>query len=599
MSIVLTLGIAVLILVFCIGEWVPLDIVALAAAVLLMLFGLVTPEEGISGFGNSATITVMAMFILSAGVARTGAVQVLDRVFIKLGGTHPTRQVLVLGAIVGPVTALINNTAVVATFIPVIENWCRKLNMSPSKLLLPLSYVTILGGMITLIGTSTNILASDISKKLGYGEFQLFQFTKLGILTFGIGLIFLAVTGPKLLPSRIKVNRSSIQDDYALKYYLSEIEISPNSSLVGQLLGNSCLRRSPQCPKQRFDIEVLDLIRDGVHFSHPLDQRMLQTGDILSVKASHSDLLEIKSERGIEIHPERQLAKFDASKEEDELAEILIPANSNLIGSTLRDLRFRQRYNSIVLAIRHREELLRDRLGDIPLRFGDVLLVQGPKPSLSGLQADPNLLLLNQQELPPPSPQKAWISVAILIGVVAAAALNLMPILLSSLIGVVLMVITGCLKPGELYGSVRWDVIFLLAGLIPLGIAMEKSGATQLLANSLSHLGRGVSGYWLLTIFFVVTSLLTELLSNNASVVLLIPIAAKVAESMNFNPLAFIFAVTFAASNSFMTPIGYQTNAMVYGPGGYKFTDYFRVGIPLNILMAVITPPLIIWIYGL
>jgi di/tricarboxylate transporter len=226
-------------------------------------------------------------------------------------------------------------------------------------------------------------------------------------------------------------------------------------------------------------------------------------------------------------------------------------------------------------------------------------LIQGPKPSLTGIQSNADLLIINQQEINQHRREKAGIAIALGLGVVGLAALNVVPILVSALIGAILMVITGCLKPGELYSAVRWDIIFLLAGLIPLGIAMEKSGATQWLASGLASIGGGLSGYWVLTLFFVVTSLITEILSNNASVVLLIPIAAQVAENLSLNPLALIFAVTFAASNSFMTPIGYQTNTMVYGPGGYKFMDFVRIGLPLNILMAVVTPPLIIWIYGL
>jgi di/tricarboxylate transporter len=597
--IILTLGVTATVLVFCIGEWLPLDVVAIAASAALMLLGLVTPEEGISGFGNSATITVMAMFILSAGIARTGAIQAVNQLFQRWGGKHPSRQILILGAIVGPVTAFINNTAIVAVFIPVVEDWCKQRGLSVSKLLIPLSYVTILGGMITVIGTSTNVLASGISQRLGYGEFSLFQFTQLGLVTFIIGLVYLVVAAPSLLPSRIKPSRDLVQYDYGLKTYISEIVITPHSDLIGQRMAESCLKRSAKCPYQRFDVDVLELIRNGVHFSHPLDHKVLQSGDILLVRASREDLLEVKAERGIEIHPEFQFGQIDLDSEEEGLAEALVTANSELIGSKLKEIRFRQRFNATVLAIRHGEKLVRERIGNIPLRFGDVLLIQGPKPSLTGIQSSADLLIINQQEINQHRREKAGIAIAIGLGVVGLAALNVVPILVSALIGAILMVITGCLKPGELYGAVRWDIIFLLAGLIPLGIAMEKSGATQWLASSLASIGGGLSGYWVLTLFFVVTSLMTEILSNNASVVLLIPIAAQVAEKLSLNPLALIFSVTFAASNSFMTPIGYQTNTMVYGPGGYKFLDFVRIGLPLNILMAVVTPPLIIWIYGL
>ncbi|MGK7875939.1 MAG: SLC13 family permease [Xenococcaceae cyanobacterium] len=599
MSTILTLSITAVLLIFCVGEWLPLDFVAILTAGMLMLLGLVTPEEGISGFGNSATITVMAMFILSAGIARTGAIGVVNNFFLKWGGKHPTRQILTLGAIVGPITALINNTAVVAVFLPIIEDWCARQKVSVSKVLIPLSYIAILGGMITVIGTSTNVLASGLSEQLGYGAFNLFQFTQLGIITFIIGLIYLAVAAPSLLPARRQPNHDLIEQDYQLKHYLSEIVIPGHSTLVGQTLGESCLKRSANCPYQRFDVDVLELIRYGVHFSHPLDHKVLQPEDILLVRASREDLIAIKEEKGIFIHPERQFDPINLDSDGEGLAEALISSNSEMIGSTLKEIRFRQRYNATVLAIRHGEELNRERLGDIPLRFGDVLLIQGPKPSLAGLQANRNMVIINQQELGIVRREKGWIAIAIVLAVVGLAALNLVPILVSSLIGAILMVITGCLKPGELYSAVRWDIIFLLAGLIPLGIAMEKSGATHWIAEQLASVGMNLSGYWVLTLFFVVTSVMTEILSNSAAVVLLIPIAAEVAMSLDLNPLALIFAVTFAASNSFLTPIGYQTNTIVYSPGGYKFTDFMRVGLPLNILMAIVIPPLIIHFYGL
>lgn len=242
---------------------------------------------------------------------------------------------------------------------------------------------------------------------------------------------------------------------------------------------------------------------------------------------------------------------------------------------------------------------MRGRLGRIPLRFGDLLLVQGPKQSFIGLQTTRELLVLEQQDVETLRTDKALIAVLITLAVIVVAAFDLLPILITGLTGVILMIVTGCLKPGEIYGAVRWDVIFLLAGLIPLGTAMDKSGATVLLADFIVGLGSNLSGYWILTFFYVATSLLTEILSNNASVVLMIPIAVKVAETLNLNPFAFMFAVTFAASNSFMTPIGYQTNTMVYGPGGYKFVDFFRVGAPLNLLLTIVTPLLIVLLYGL
>jgi di/tricarboxylate transporter len=596
MSIFLTLAVVITALICFIFEWFPVDFTAICVALALMILGLVTPEEGISGFGNSATITVMAMFILSAGISRTGAINSLRDLLLKWGGKSATQQILVMGFIVGPISAFINNTAVVAIFLPIIEDWCRKRGISPSKMLLPLSFVTILGGMLTLIGTSTNVLASGVSKQLGYGEFGLFQFTILGIFTFIIGILYLAFAAPILLPDRQSSNEASLSEDYQLKDYITELLITPRSSLINKTLRETEIQR-------KFDIDVLEIVRNDTHFPQPLGDKVLNAGDILLVRSGKDELLKIRDEKGLELLAdvkfENEALETELNTGQEKIAEVLILSNSRVIGSTLKDLRFRQRYNATVIAIRRGEELLRDRLGKVPLKFGDLLLVQGPKESFLGLQTTRELLVLEQRDVENLRQNKAWISIVITLGVILTAAFTPFPILVSSLAGVILMVLTGCLKPGEIYGAVRWDVIFLLAGLIPLGVAMDKSGATEWLANNLVSLGGSLSGYWILLFFFVITSLITEILSNNASVVLLLPIAVKVAVSLNLNPYAFMYAVTFAASNSFLTPIGYQTNTMVYGPGGYKFTDFVRLGGPLNLLMMLVTPLLIVWLYGL
>lgn len=589
------LGILVLAFTAFIFEWLPVDITAITVAIVLMILGLVTPDEGIAGFGNSATITVMAMFILSAGIARTGVIQMVRDLLVKWGGKNATQQILVMGAIVGPITAFINNTAVVALFLPLVEDWSKKRGISVSKLLIPLSYVTVLGGMITLIGTSTNIVASGVAKKLGYGEFSLFQFTGLGLITFCVGLIYLGFAAPKLLPDRKKTDSDLVGQDYGLKDYVTEVVIKPRSNLIGQTIRSSEIQR-------KLDIAILELIREGNRFAQPLADKVLMAGDILLVSGSRDDLLRIKDERGIDILADVKFngdLEEELSSAEEKIGEVLILSNSRLIGTTLKDLRFRQRYNATVLAIRRGEELLKQRLGRVTLRFGDLLLVQGPKQSFLGLQTTRELLVMEQQDLETLRTDKAAIAVAIGLGVIIVSAFNWLPILVSSLAGVILMILTGCLQPGEIYGAIRWDVIFLLAGLFPLGDAMEKSGTSQWLADNLGAIGTHLSGYWLLTFFYLITSVLTEILSNNAAVILMIPIAAKVATSLSYNPLAFIFAVTFAASNSYLTPIGYQTNTMVYGPGGYKFLDFTRVGAPLNLILTILTPFLIMWIYGI
>ena len=594
--IILTLTVLVVALVAFVAEWLPVDLTALSVAIVLILLGLVTPEEGIAGFSNSATVTVMAMFVLSAGITRTGVIQVIRDRLLVWGGKNPHQQVFVLGALVGPISAFINNTAVVAIFLPIVEDWCKKQKISPSKLLIPLSYATVLAGMITVVGTSTNILASGISAKLGYGEFSLFQFTALGLVTFLAGLIYLTIFAPKLLPDRKSSTGEFLEDDYGSKVYLSEVIISPRSNLIGQTLSQSGLQR-------KFNFDVLELIRNKVHLSQPLADKVLNAGDILIVHSSREELLKIKDERGLEIFADLKFQKEDIESTittgEEKLAEVLILSNSRLIGTTLKDLKFRQRYNATVLAIRRGSELLQGRLGKIPLKFGDLLLVQGPKQSFIGLQTTRELLVLEEKDIESLRKDKGIIALMITLLVIIIAAFDIQPILVTSLVGVVLMVITGCLKPGEVYGSIRWDIIFLLAGLIPLGTAMDNSGTTKWLADNLVAIGGHLSGFWILVFFYLITSFLTEILSNNAAVVLMIPVAVEVAKTLGLNPLAFMYAVTFAASNSYLTPIGYQTNTMVYAPGGYKFLDFTRLGAPLNLILTILTPSLIVLFYGL
>ena len=582
----LVLGITLVLLV---TEWFPADLTAIAAAVLVMLMGLVSPEEGASGFSNEATLTVMAMFILSAGITRTGVMQVAQEFLARWGGRRPAQQILLLGAVVGPISAFINNTAVVAVFLPLVEDWCRRNKQSPSKLLIPLSFATALGGMMSIFGTSTNLLASNRSAELGYGEFGIFQLTPIGSVLLVFGLIYLAAIAPILLGERRPA--PDLTSSYGLDDFVSEVVVLPGSQLVGKTLRSSQLQR-------QFDLDVLEILRQGTRFSQPIADKPLQMGDILLVRGSREEVLKIRQEQGLDLVPDVKFSSVSTalSTDEEGVAEVLILSNSRLVGSTLKDLRFRQRYNSTVLALRRGQELVRSRLGQVPLRFGDLLLVQGPQQSLLGLQTSRELLVLNQSEADTYRQGKAITALAIAIVAIVASALKLVPILPAMLAGALLMVATGCLKPGEVYGAVRWDTIFLLAGFIPLGIAMDNSGATAWLSNHLSNLD--LPGYWVLVTFYGLTTLLSAILSNNAVVVIMIPVAVKVAQNIGLDPLTAIFAVTFAASSSFMTPIGYQTNAMIYGAGGYRFSDFLRIGTPLTLALTLITPWLILTFYG-
>jgi di/tricarboxylate transporter len=608
MKIALALGILVLSLIFFAAEWLPMDLTALGIAVLLMMMGLVTPDDGVAGFSNSATITVMAMFIVSAGISRTGALQFLAEWLFKLGGKHPGRQILAMGAIIAPIHCFINNASIVAVFLPLVEEWCHKRKISVSKLLMPLAYVTVLTGMITVIGTSTSILASSLAEKQGLGAFGLFQFADIGILTALVGLVYLAIAAPRLLPERKPVASDNLSKDYNLKGYVYEVVLPPGSNLIGQTLSSSRIQR-------KFDLDVLDLIRDGISFAQPFADKLLCAGDILIARGSREDLFKIRDQRGIDILPDVQFQDdgFNPAltSDEDGMAEAMVLPNSNLIGSTLKDVRFRQRYNSTVLAIRRGEELVRERLGKVVLKFGDLLLVQGPKQSLVGLQTSNDLLLTEQRNVEMLRRDKAPLAFAIVFAIVFLSTLTTLPIhlgaftfkgfpiMVNALLGAFLMVVTGCLKPGEIYGSVRWDVIFVLAGIIPLGTALEKVGVIQIIADHLTSWGNGLSPYWLLTLFYAVCSVLSAFLSHAAAVVLMLPLAVNVAKSLHLDPMAFVYIITFASSNTYLTPIGYQTNIMVYASGGYKFFDFTRLGAPLHLLLMFLTPLFIIWFKGI
>ncbi len=595
-EIYLTLAILIGSLVAFIAEWLPTDLTALAIAIFLMILGLVTPEEGISGFSNPATITVMAMFILSSGITKTGAIQLVRDNLVKWGGKTATRQIVLLGMIVGPISAFINNTAVVAVFLPIVEEWCRKSKISTSQLLIPLSYLSVLGGMITVLGTSTNILASGLSEKLGYGKFGLFEFTRIGLITFTIGSIYLAFIGRRFLPNRTNRNSQLLEQEYGLDDYVSEVIIPPRSDLIGQTLRQSGIQR-------KFDLDVLEIIHNDTHFPQPLADKILSLGDILIIRGGKEELLKIREERGVNILADvkfnQKQIESDLSTGEEKIAEVLILSNSRLIGTTLKDLRFRQRYNATVLAVRRGQEVIRQTLGKVKLRFGDLLLVQGPKESFIGLQTTRELLVLEERDVETLRQSKAFIAVGIVIGVILLEAFSIIPILVGSLLGIILMVVTGCMKPGEIYGAVRWDIIFLLAGLIPLGIAMKNTGTNEWIAQYIASVGGNLSHYWILFLFYLATSLITEVLSNNASVVLMLPVAAEVAKGLNLEPLPFMLTTMFAASNSFMTPIGYQTNTMVYSPGGYRFLDFTKVGAPLTIILTFVTPFLMLLFYKL
>jgi di/tricarboxylate transporter len=585
-------AVILLALVLFATEWLPIDVTAILVMVLLMVlepWTQITPREGIAGFASPATITVLAMLILSTGVNRTGIVQKLGKKMAAFAGTDRRKQLAATIGITGPVSGVINNTPVVAILVPVIADLAHEGKTSPSKLLMPLSFASMFGGTLTLIGTSTNILASDIAARLGEESpglgleaFGMFEFTKLGVVVFAVGALYLMTIGVRLLPKRVPVE-DDLVEEYALQEYLADVVVPANSSLIGQTVGEAL-------GDDDLDIDVLQLIRYGELFSEPLARKEIHESDTLRLRTNRETLERIMDTEGLTLlGGPRTETDLHPDEEEPVLVEVVIPSGSFLVGETLSSSTFRQRYDANVLAFRTRGEVVRDRFEDIRIRVGDTLLVQAPPDSLTRLVQNEDFIVAHEFDNVNYREEKIPFAVAIIAGVVALPALNVLPIVVSALAGVVAMIGTGVLKPNELYKSVEWNVIFLLAGVIPLGTALQQTGAASLLGNAVASTATVLPTIWVLWVFYIATGLLTSVISNNASVVLMIPVAASAAQSIGANAFAFVLAVTFAASTAFMTPVGYQTNLFVYGPGGYTFSDFLRVGAPLQLLLSVVT----------
>jgi di/tricarboxylate transporter len=573
-------------------EWFPIDVTAILVMVLLMVlepWTQISAREGISGFASPATITVLAMLILSTGINRTGIVQMLGQKMAKFAGTDQRKQLAATIGVTGPISGFINNTPVVAILVPVISDLAHEGNTSPSKLLIPLSFASMFGGMLTLIGTSTNILASDIaaqlgakSPSLGLHAFGMFEFTKLGVIVFAVGAIYLMTVGAQLLPERIPADEDLLEE-YALQEYLADVAVPINSSLIGQTveeaLGN-----------EESEIDVLQLIRDGERFDEPLARKEIRENDTLRLRTNREKLERIMETEGLTLSRGPQTEDdLHPDDEEPVLVEVVIPSGSFLVSETLASSTFRERYDANVLAFRTRGDVVRDRFEDIRIRVGDTLLVQAPHDSLTRLVENEDFIVAHEFDEVDYRNEKIPFAVGIIAGVVALPALNILPIVVSALAGVVAMVFSGVLKPTELYSSVEWNVIFLLASVIPLGTALQQTGAAALLGDTVASTATFLPAIGVLWVFYLATGLLTSVISNNASVVLMIPVAASAAQSIGANAFAFVLAVTFAASTAFMTPVGYQTNLFVYGPGGYTFSDFLRVGAPLQLLLSVVT----------
>lgn len=687
---------ALLALVLALMAWgaqlrgrLPLELLALTLVIAAVLAGWLTPAQALAGFGSPATITVVAMFVISAGVVRSGALAPIERWLAGFAGLGLPGQLLLLAAVVGPLSAVLSNTAVVAMFIPLVERWCRRLGMAPARMLMPLSFLTVLAGVGTLLGTSTNLVASSLSAQLGYGSFRLLQFTPMALVTYAAGVVVLLLVAPRVLPGQpLLPLAQELQSDYGIDGYLSELLVSAASPLAGRSLDASQLQHS-------FELRVLALIRGQARLQPPLGDRLLHAGDVLVVKARRDSLLALQEEEGLELLPDGSVrlqageqaaerkaspspqlvpgtsvaagpphsaapggatdacpakhpgedsephghssetgspvaaaaggalhasgsrpgpgasalepsggnaaargnristaAPAAAATESLSVVEAVVPAGSPLIGQSLRELRFAQRTNAAVLAIRRGEEVLRDRLGQVSLKLGDALLLQAPDPSLRALEVSGDLLLADRAEAPSDRRDRLPWTVLLTLALMALTLWRSEALAIWALLAVVGLVGGRVLTPQEVYAAVRWDVVVLLGALLPLAQVMQGSGLDRVLVHAMTEAAVSWPPYGVLIGLYLATALATELLSNQAAVTLMLPLALAIGRELGVPPQAVMGVVTFAASHSFLTPIGYQTNTMVFALGNYSFLDFLRLGLPLTLALCLLTPAL-------
>ncbi len=565
-------------------EKISVDLTALIIMGVLLLSGIITPGEGVSGFSNSATVTVTAMFVLSAALRQTGAVNYLGTVTSRLFGLSYYAGLASTMAIVALLSAFTNNTPVVAVFIPILMSVSKDNRLSPSMLLIPISFASMFGGVCTLIGTSTNILVSSIAATHGQQPFGMFEFTTMGSIFLLAGTAYMLLIGVRLLPRRSYEGGPA--DRYDMAEYMTEIVVLPEAKSVGTRLTESPLVRE-------LDIDVLDVIRNGKRVFIPFAFITLREGDVLRVRCDVKQLQDMKERMGIALKGDRRGIIADGDREDLLLVEAIVAHNSSLAGKTIRSAQFRSNYRANALAMRHRGQLFRKNFTDTPLKPGDALLIEVGKEHYDWLKSHDDFVIVSDIERPAYRKDRIIPALLIVLGVIIVPALGLAPIMVTAIIGCVLMVLARCITMEEAYQAIEWRVIFLLGGILSLGIALEKTGTALYLAKALIGLLGDLGPVAILAALYLLTSLLTEAMSNNATAVLLAPIAIVLAESLGVSPRPFLVAVTFAASSSFMTPVGYQTNTMVYGIGEYRFSDFLKVGAPLNLLFWVLATLLI------
>ncbi|MFA7434192.1 MAG: SLC13 family permease [Gemmobacter sp.] len=566
-AITIVLGMFVLFL----RETWPVEVVAIGGAALMLAIGILPGADVFAVLSNHAPWTIAAMFIIVGGLVRTGALDLVTQVAGRHAETRPFLTLGVLALVVLAMAAFVNNTPVVVVMIPIFAQLAKRMKMAPSKVMIPLSYLTIFGGTITLIGTSTNLIVDGVAVAAGMEHFGIFEITPVGLLIAAVGFVYLAIFAPRLLPDRESM--TSLMSDRSKMRFFTEVAVPEGSGLIGKKLDEVVIFK-------RETARVIDVLRGDASLRRNLAAVELQAGDRVVLRTPMSDVLELQKNKEL-----RLVDKL--SSVQTTTVEVLITPGCHMVGRSMGSLRLRRRYGVYPLAVHRRNQNIGRQIDDLVVQVGDTLLLEGTPEDIRRLASDVELVEIGQPSERAFRRSHAPIVVAVLAGVVILSALEFAPIMILAFLGVAVILLTRCIDADEAFGYIDGRLLALIFGMLGVGAGLNHSGAVQMIVNGIAPGLANLPPYLLVLAVYAIASLLTELVTNNAVAVIVTPIAIGLAQTLGVDPRPLVVAVMFGASASFATPIGYQTNTLVYGPGGYRFTDYLRIGLPLNLVMAV------------